>query len=539
MRRTEVLEKLHDKLGLRTNPVIFFVSAGLTALFVAVTIAFTAPVDQFFGTLSSWILEKLGWFYILGVTTFLIFLIWIALSRYGNVRLGGQHERPEFSNAVWFAMLFAAGIGTILMFWGVAEPISHYAEPPQQNVAPQSVPAAKEAMNFTLYHFGLHTWTIFCLPALAFAYFIYKRKLPARVSSIFQPLLGDRIYGPIGKVIDITAVIGTIFGVGVSIGLGTLQITSGLSRLFGVSEGKITQILVIAVVTVIALISVALGLTKGIKRLSNINILMAVGLLVFVLATGSTLYLTRGIIETTGNYLSSLVPLSFWNDTFGNTGWQGSWTVFYWAWTITWSPFVGIFIARISRGRTIRDFVRGVLLLPTAFSVVWFSVFGMAAFEIERDGSGGLVDAVVGDGDIPGALFTFLENFPLATGISAISVLIVVIFFTTSMDSAALVVDMLCTGESEPGPTRQRVFWGITVGVVAGTLLAATGKGGLEALQEVITVVGLPFFIIAFLMMYNLVRALRSDVGNFLPPGSARARRASTSEQEEGVVARD
>ncbi|TCP56457.1 choline/carnitine/betaine transport [Tamaricihabitans halophyticus] len=532
-----MLEKLHDKLGLRTNPVIFFVSAGLTALFVTVTIAFTGPMDSLFGSMSDWILDKLGWFYILGVTTFLIFLIWIAVSRYGNVRLGGENERPEFSTPVWFAMLFAAGIGTILMFWGVAEPVSHFANPPMQDVPPESVPAANQAMSFTLYHFGLHTWTIFCLPALAFAYFIYKRGLPARVSSIFQPLLGDKIYGPIGRIIDITAVIGTIFGVAVSIGLGTLQINSGLARLFGVSEGAVMQILIIAVVSVIALISVALGLSKGIKRLSNANIVMAIGLMVFVLVTGSTLYLTRGIIETTGNYLSSIVPLSFWNDTFGNTGWQGGWTVFYWAWTITWSPFVGIFIARISRGRTIRDFIRGVLFLPTAFSIIWYAIFGYSAFDIERNGSGGLVDEVVNNGDIPGALFAFLENFPWAMVMSTLAVILVVIFFTTSMDSAALVVDMLCTGESEPGPTRQRVFWAIAIGIVAGTLLAATGQGGLEALQQVITVIGLPFFVIAFLMMFNLIRALREDTAEFLPNTKTNGKGKSDSADGDAVAA--
>ncbi|UGY94176.1 BCCT family transporter [Streptomyces gobiensis] len=518
----EFLNRLQRKLGLRTDSVIFFASAALTLVFVVVTIALTDQVDSVFRSASGWLKSNLGWFYILGVTTFLIFLIWIALSRYGHVRLGGQDERPAYSNRAWFTMLFAAGIGTILMFWGVAEPISHFAEPPRATVQPETVEAAQMAMGYSLYHFGLHTWTIFCLPALAFAYFVYRRGLPFRVSSILHPLLGNRIYGPIGKIVDTTAVMGTLFGVAVSIGLGTMQINSGLAKLFDVPENKLVQVLIITVVTIIATASVVAGLDKGIKRLSSLNIGMAVGLLIFVFLTGSTLFLARGIIETAGTYLSWLVPLSFWNDTFGDTGWQGNWTVFYWAWTITWSPFVGIFIARISKGRTIREFVLGVLALPTAFTLIWFSVFGLSAINLQMEGRADLVTEVVTERDIPGALFAFLENYPLTTFVAALSVLIVVIFFTTSSDSASLVVDMLCVGEQEQAsPTRQRVFWAVTEGVVAGTLIAATGAGGLTALEQVITVVGLPFFIIAFLMMYSLVRALRTDFPELSGPPAA------------------
>ncbi|GAA1911337.1 BCCT family transporter [Streptomyces sodiiphilus] len=519
----ESLERLRRALGLRTDAVIFFVSAGLTVVFVAAAIAFTDSVDRIFRAASGWIMGNLGWVYILGVTSFLVFLIWIALSRYGHVRLGGYDARPDYRNSVWFAMLFAAGIGTILMFWGVAEPISHFAEPPRAHIEPESTEAANTAMAYSLYHFGLHTWAIFTLPALAFAYFVYQRGLPFRLSSAFHPFLGDRIHGRLGRTIDVAAVIGTLFGVAVSIGLGTLQINSGLAELFGVEESKLVQIVLITVVTAIATTSVVLGLDKGIKRLSTLNISMAVGLMTFVFLAGSTVYLAKGIIEMTGNYLSSLVPLAFWNDTFADSGWQDTWTVFYWAWTITWSPFVGMFIARVSRGRTIREFVLGVLALPTGFTIVWFSVFGLSAFDIEMNGTGGLVENVVDEGDIPGALFQFLSNYPLATLISSIAVLIVVIFFTTSSDSASLVIDNLCSGDRvHPTPTRQRVFWAVTEGVVAGTLIAATGKGGLDAVSEVITVLGLPFFVLAFLMMASLYRALRTDYPDLhrpqLPP---------------------
>ncbi|MFW6639343.1 BCCT family transporter [Nocardiopsis algeriensis] len=527
-----MLRKLAQGLGLKTDPVIFFAAAGLTILFVVSAIAFTDTVDQIFGTTSNWILTNLGWFYILGVTTFLIFLIWIASSRFGKVRLGPPNSRPDYSNVVWFGMLFAAGIGSILMFWGVAEPINHFANPPQRNVEPESVQAAEQAMGFTLYHFGLHTWTIFCLPGLAFAYFVFRKGLPFRLSSIFHPFIGERIHGPFGKAVDIFAVLGTLFGVAVTIGLGTMQINSGIHTLFGLPENRVTQLVLIAAVTTIAVISVATGLDVGIKWLSNINIALAVALLLFVLLAGSTLFLAKGIIESTGVYLQWLIPLSFWNDTFNNTGWQGSWTVFYWAWTITWSPFVGIFVARISRGRTIREFVLGVLAAPTAFSVVWFSVFGLSSFDIEMNQDGRLVEEVVRQGDIPGALFAFLDHYPLTTFMSVLSILIVIIFFTTSADSASMVVDMLCSGSHE-GPVRQRVFWGIVQGVVAATVLTATGVGGLEALQQTIIVFGLPFFVIGFLMMIGLVRSLNAEfsegsgaVRDQGAPLAAKARRA-------------
>ena len=351
-------ERITRALKLKTDPGIFLVTVGTIVAFVVITILFGDWVGEVFGVASSWIMTNLGWFYIFGVTAFLFFLIWVAMSRFGHVRLGADGEEPEHSTLAWFGMLFAAGIGTILMFWGVAEPISHFANPPRGGMEAGSTEAATEAMAFTLYHFGLHTWTIFALPSLAFAYFIYKRKMPPRVSSIFSPLLGDKVFGPLGKTIDVVAVIGTVFGVATSVGLGTLQINAGLNELFGIAVSPYVQMLIIAIVTTIACISVALGLEKGIKRLSNLNIAMAVGLLIFILITGPTLFLLKGTVESLGVYITTLPELALWNNVFPASddlaGWQNTWTVFYWAWTITWSPFVGIFIARISRGRTIQ-----------------------------------------------------------------------------------------------------------------------------------------------------------------------------------------
>lgn len=511
-----------SSFSLQTDKPVFFASVAVILAFVVVTFLFGDWVGEVFGNAATWIMTNLGWFYIAGVSIFLIFLVLISASRYGHVRLGSDEDRPEYSTLAWFAMLFAAGIGTILMFWGVAEPVSHFATPPMGDVEPESLEAADQATAFTLYHFGLHTWTIFALPALAFAYFIYKRKMPPRMSSIFSPLLGRHVYGPIGKFIDIVALVGTVFGVATSVGLGTMQINAGLSKLFGIEVSALVQVSIIVVVMLVASISVIAGLDKGVKRLSNFNIAMAIGLLVFVVLAGPTVLLLKGTVESFGIYLANLPELMFWNNTRpvdeSLVDWQNTWTVFYWAWTITWAPFVGIFIARISRGRTVRQFIFGVLALPVTFSVIWFGVFATASFEIEMNGEGGLVDAVVTAGDIPGALFEFLSNYPLAIFVSGAAILIVLLFFITSVDSASIVVDMLASGRGdEHSPAFQRLLWVVLMSAVAAAILVGAGEGGLVALQNVITVVGLPFFIIGFIMMGSLMVALRNDLGNPIP----------------------
>ncbi|UYO73135.1 BCCT family transporter [Halomonas qinghailakensis] len=512
------------KLGLKTDPVIFFTSAGIMIIFLTALLIAPDAIGEAFGAGRQWIVTNLGWFFILGVTSWVAFLLWVALSRYGVIRLGGNDAKPAYTNISWFTMLFAGGIGTVLMFWGVAEPISHFATPPRPDVEPFSVDAADDAMSFSIYHLGLHTWSIFAMPGLAFAYFIYRYNLPMRFSSVFYPLIGERIYGPVGKVLDIFAILGTLFGVAVSIGLGTQQINAGLTELFGVPDAVTTKVIIIAVLTTVAVGSIVAGLDAGVKRLSNINIGMAVGLLMFVLFTGSTVFLLRAVVETFGLYITNLLPMAFWNDTLARYtsndgsgwGWQGSWTVFYWAWTVTWSPFIGIFVARISRGRTIREFVLGVLFAPSIFTLIWFAIFGWSAMEIDGIGAearaalgaqAGTLSAAVGE-SIPLAMFAFFENFPAATLIQGLAVVIVAIFFATSSDSASLVVDMLCTGSSDPGPWHQRVFWGVSEGMLAAMLIVLAGDAGLTALQEVITVVGLPMFILVFAMMFSLFRSL-------------------------------
>ena len=501
-----MFERLARLFGLSAIPQIFFISAGLAVLFVAFAIPLNEPFAAFFGMLGTFTFVNFGWFYVVSVTGLLGFLIWVAMSRYGNIRLGPDDEEPEYGTLTWFSMLFAAGIGTILMFWGVAEPLSHFANPPIAGVDGGTSEAAALAMNFALYHFGLHTWTIFTLPALAIGYFTYRQGLPMRISSIFYTVIGERIHGPIGWAIDIIAVLGTLFGVAVSVGLGTLQLNSGLGHLFGLPVGAASQIVIVAVITVIATVSVALGLDRGIKRLSQFNILIALGILLFVWVAGPTLFITSGTVENFGSYLQNLPWLAFWTETYQGTNWQQSWTVFYWAWTISWAPYVGIFIARISKGRTIRQFVGGALGAPLLFTVVWFSVFGLASIDLELNRGVDLSTQVGADVSI--ALFTFLSEFPLAMLTSIASVIIIVVFLTTSADSAALVIDLLSRRDDQPTLTRQRVFWTLLLGSVAGTLLLG---GGLPALQNVITALGFPFCVLLVFMAVALTRALHAD----------------------------
>tara|TARA_R110001592_G_scaffold87235_4_gene257672 strand:+ start:6837 stop:8468 length:1632 start_codon:yes stop_codon:yes gene_type:complete len=501
-----LLERLQRRLGLQIIPGVFFTSAGIAALFVALAIPFDAVVADSFGLLTGWVARNLGWFYILSVSALLIFLLGLAFSRYGNIRLGADDSRPDYSNLTWFTMLFAAGIGTILMFWGVAEPISHFANPPFDGVQPGSEQAASDAMTIALYHFGLHTWTIFAMPGLAIAYFSYRHNLPMRISSLFYPLIGDRAFGPWGWAVDVIAVLGTLFGVATSLGLGTLQLNSGLNYLFDVPSTGLVQVILIAVITSIAATSVALGLDKGVRRLSQLNIVLAMALLGFVFIVGPTVFIAEGMVQSIGDYLDALPRLAFWTETFKDTDWQRQWTLFYWAWTISWAPYVGIFIARISRGRTIREFVAGVLFAPTAFTLVWFGIFGLSAIQVEMNGQIALAEQVQQDPSV--AIFAFLQALPLSGLASALSVMIIVIFFTTSSDSASLVIDMLTRRDDQPSLVRQRIFWAVAQGVIAGTLLLA---GGLDALQNVITSLGLPFCILLIFMAVALFRALRAD----------------------------
>lgn len=501
-----MFDRLARFFGLSAVPQIFFIAAFIAIVFVLFAIPFNTEFADFFGSMGGFTFAYFGWFYVLSVTGLLVFLIWIAMSRYGNIRLGPDDQLPEYSTLTWFVMLFAAGIGTILMFWGVAEPLSHFVNPPFAEIEPRSRDSAKAAMNVALYHFGLHTWTIFTLPALAIGYFSYRRGLPMRISSVFYDYLGERIFGPLGWAIDIIALLGTLFGVAVSVGLGTLQLNSGLTYLFDVPVTALAQIIIVAVITMVATASVALGLDRGIKRLSYINIALAMGLLLFVWLVGPTLFITSGAVQNLGMYVQNLPWMSLWTEAYQETSWQQSWTVFYWAWTISWAPYVGLFIARISKGRTIRQLVIGALGAPLLFTLIWFSVFGLSAIDLELNQAVDLSTQVKADVSV--ALFTFLQQFPFATITSIMSVIIIIVFITTSADSAALVMDLLSRRESQPSRTRQRIFWMLLLGILSATLLLG---GGLIALQNVITALGFPFCVLLVLMAFALVRAVGKE----------------------------
>ncbi|MBU2885180.1 BCCT family transporter [Gilvimarinus agarilyticus] len=501
-----MLDALAKRMGLSAIPQIFFISVAVVVLFVGFAVPFHDEFAQFFDRLGQFTFTRFGWFYVVSVSGLLLFLLWLSASRYGHIRLGPEDEGPEYNTVTWFCMLFAAGIGTILMFWGVAEPMYHFAQPPFADIDPESVASAKLAMQISMFHYGLHTWTIFTLPALAIGYFAYRQGLPMRISSVFYSVLGDRIYGPIGWAIDIIAVLGTLFGVAVSVGLGTLQINSGLNYLVGMPDTTLAKMAIVAVITAVATVSVALGLDRGIKRLSEFNIIIAIAILLFIWVCGPTLFVTEGMVQNVGMYLDKILWFSFWTEAYSESDWQRSWTVFYFAWTISWAPYVGIFIARISKGRTIRQFILGALGAPLMFTLVWFSVFGLSAIDLELNHDVAIAAEV--QKDVSVALFSFLENFPLPKLISTLALIVIVVFITTSADSAALVIDLLSRKDKQPSKTIQRIFWTLLLGATAATLLLG---GGLKALQNVITALGFPFCVLLVFMAVSLVRALHAD----------------------------
>nr|WP_237251640.1 choline BCCT transporter BetT [Thioalkalivibrio nitratireducens] len=487
------------------NPPVFIVSAVLTLVFVLLAAVFTETAGILFDAVQGWITDSAGWFYVLAVAGFIVFVIALALSGFGRIKLGPDHSEPDYSYGSWFAMLFSAGMGIGLMFFGVAEPVMHYVTPPVGD--PETVEAARQSMRITFFHWGVHAWAIYAVVALALAYFAFRHGLPLTIRSSLYPLIGERIYGPIGHVVDIFAVLGTIFGVATSLGFGVIQINSGLEYLFGVPSTVTIQVILIAAITAIATVSVALGLDAGIRRISLLNMILAGGLLAFVLIAGPTVLLLQTLVQNTGNYVSNLFHMTFNLYAYEPTSWIGGWTLFYWGWWIAWAPFVGMFIARVSRGRTIREFVVGVLLVPLGFTLMWMTFFGNTALHmIMVQGITELADAVAADTSV--ALFQFFEHLPLSGLMALIATTLVVTFFVTSSDSGSLVVDILTSGGRDDSRTWQRIFWAIVEGIVAAALLIA---GGLAALQTATIASALPFTIVMILMCWGLLSALRIE----------------------------
>ncbi len=487
------------------NPPVFFTAAILILIIVASAIFQPEFTQSVFNNTQAWILEHVSWFYILAVAIILITTVLVAISRFGDIKLGPDHATPEYKDFAWFAMLFSTGMGIGLMFFGVAEPVMHFLSPPIGEGG--TVDAARNAMNITYFHWGLHAWSIYAIVGLVLAFFCYRHELPLKLSSALYPMIGDKIYGPIGKAVDIFAVLGTVFGIATTLGFGVSQINSGLNYLFNIPVGTQVQIVLIVVACGLATISVASGLDRGIKFLSEANLILAALLLLFVLILGPTVLIFKTFVENTGIYLADLVPTTFKLYAYEPTDWIGGWTLFYWGWWISWSPFVGLFIARISRGRTIRQFVMGVLLVPSGFTLFWMTTFGdTSIFYILAEGMTDFGEIV--QNDVTQALFVFLEYMPLSTITSVVALLMVIIFFVTSADSGALVLDLLSSKDNAPSPVWQRIFWSSLTGVVAIALLLADG---LQALQTATIASALPFSVILLLAIYGLIKALRTE----------------------------
>ena len=485
--------------------MVFKIAIVIVLLFVAWGVLNPSGLAENSDTVLALMTEKFGWFYLLATFGFLIFSIYLAFSRYGHIKLGKDTDKPQYTNRSWFAMLFSAGMGIGLVFWGVAEPLSHYMVPPQ-SATPETAQAARLAIRYSFFHWGLHAWAIYTVIGLAIAYFTFRKGHSGLISNTFYPILGDRVKGAIGKGIDILAIIATVFGVATSLGLGTLQINGGLAHLFGIENTYSVQLIIIVLVTILYLISATTGLDKGIKILSNLNLLTAVTLLFFVLFVGPTSFLFDVFTTTVGSYLQNIVQMSLTLTPFSAGSWIKNWTLFYWAWWIAWAPFVGMFIARVSKGRTIKEFVLGVLLVPSLFSFVWFSVFGGTALNLELFHAGKIAETV--QTDVTSALFLTLEQLPMGAILAIIATLLIITFFITSADSATFVLGML-SSKGVANPTiKVKLIWGLLQSSIAAVLLFS---GGLKALQTASVVAAAPFAVIMVIMCYSLLTSLQIE----------------------------
>ncbi|MBO1516127.1 BCCT family transporter [Psychrobacter celer] len=488
----------------RVNKPVFIASAILIVGFIIFGALFQELADTIFTSAQSFITNRFGWMFIILMNVAVVLCLYLIFSKYGDIRLGHQTETPQYSLPSWIGMLFSAGIGIGIMYWGTAEPVYHFMAPPLGEA--ETVEAAKQAMNISFLHYGIHAWAIYAIVALSLAYFHFRRGLPLSIRSSLYPILGQKIYGKWGHTVDTLAVFGTMFGVVTTLGFGVLQINSGLEGLFGLPNSVTMQVILIAFITMLACGSLLMGLDKGIKRLSDTNIVLTFVLLGFAFIMGPTQYIMDSLVENTGNYIQNIVQLSFWSEAYSKGDWQSSWTIFYWAWWISWSPFVGVFIARISRGRTIREFLLGVLFIPMIILFFWFTTFGGVAVDMELIGNPGFIEVV--QNDYGSAIFKLMEFYPFTKATTMLIVLMIVLWFVTSSDSASFVIDMLTAGGDTNPPKIQRLFWAIMQGLVAAILLAA---GGLGALQAAAIVAGFPFAIVVFVMLYAMIRGFNRD----------------------------
>jgi len=511
------MDPMWQYLREHTNPPVFIVSAAMAVVFVTIGVAAPAELGDVAAGLMGWITTYFGWWYLIVVFGFLVFILALLISPYSRIRIGKDGERPEWSRFSWFSMLFTAGMGIGLVFFGVAEPIFHLNGPPNPGQTAGSAAAANEAMHLTYFHWGLHPWAIYLVIGLSLGYFCFRHDLPLRPASAFYPLIGNAVRGWLGDVIDLLAVFGTLFGLATSLGLGANQINAGLASVFGIDQSWQAQLMIIAVITAVAVSSVLLGLSSGVRRLSVLNMWLAIALAFVVFLFGPTLFVLEYLVQSVGYYLQNLPQTSLELFTFDDEArdWKGAWTLFYWGWWIAWSPFVGMFIARVSRGRTIREFILGCLFAPVGASMAWFAIFGGSAIHAIRQGG----NEALSNAGKTDAMFVLLNQLPLWSGVvtllSLLAILVVAIFFATSSDSGSLVVDMLTNG-GDPHPIwQQRLFWAVLEGVIAAVLLVAgslaSSGNPLSALQTASVTAGLPFSVVLVFMCWGLARQLRQD----------------------------
>ncbi|MCV7192058.1 BCCT family transporter [Mycolicibacterium brumae] len=501
------------------KPAVFVPASLIIVGLVALAVIYSSAAAGAFGELNALITDGVGWWYVLVTTGFVVFAIYCGASRVGTLKLGNDDESPEFSFMAWLAMLFSAGMGIGLVFYGVAEPLSHYINPPRSlGVEAATDAAANQAMALTMFHWGLHAWAIYVVVGLGMAYMTYRRGRPLTIRWLLEPLIGaKRVEGWMGHTVDVIAIVGTLFGVATSLGFGITQIAAGLDYLGWIQINNWWIVGLIVVITGMATYSVVSGVGRGLKWLSNINMALAAALALFVALAGPTLFLLQAWVQNMGNYLYSLPELMLRTGPFTDGTWLGSWTIFYWGWWISWAPFVGMFIARISRGRTIREFVAGVLLVPTVIGSLWFTVFGDSAILRQRNVGDMLVPGEV-DGvatevvDTNTSLFQLLNTLPLATITSVLAIIVIGLFFVTSSDSGSLVIDILSSGGHLDPPKATRVYWTVLEGLAAAVLLIVGGAGSLTALQTASIATAVPFSVIMVLACVSMTRAFHYDL---------------------------
>lgn len=493
-------------LGLIVNKTVFLSSIAVVLFSLFFTLIFREEANYYFAIAQSYVSAHGGWIYTLAVNVFIVFCLYMAFSKYGSIRLGGKNAKPEFSIWAWFSMLFSAGIGNGLVLFSIADPVRDFLIPPRL-VGQEPALIAQEAINFSFLHHGIHGWAIYSVVGLSLAYFTYNRKMPLTLRSAFYPLLGNRIYGWMGDVIDVMAVITTLFGLATTIGFGVGQINAGLTSVFGVPDSLYYQVIIIIAITLAATLSAFSGVNRGVKMLSVLNVRVAMSIFLLVLLLGSTTFILKSYIQNIGSYLTHFIDMSTWTESYRKTEWQKIRTIMYWGWWISWSPFVGTFIARVSKGRTIKEFILCVLILPALVTFLWFSAFGGITMRDILLGDTTMIAAVTDN--ISTAIYVFFEKFPLAIVLKVLGLVLICSFIITSADSGALVVDSITSGGKKT-PAMQRVIWAISTGLIAAVLMYG---GGLDALQTVVTISGLPFAILLMMMAYSLWSGIKEDHG--------------------------